>query len=98
MGLDKRIVHGDDLDIVMFNAAHRSANLLKEKDGVCSKFLRIAEDDTANTAKPVDADLNKQDISTEGWATRIDEDEQTLTTIVNLVGEVRGSLVLWWRE
>jgi hypothetical protein len=52
LGLDERVVHGDNLDVGVLDTVQLESTKTLE---TC--YIRIAEDDTANTAKSVDTNL-----------------------------------------
>jgi hypothetical protein len=55
--VDKGIVDGNDIDIVVFDAVRRLADKLVQSLGSSGRYLRVAEDDSANAAEAVDTNL-----------------------------------------
>ena len=55
VGLDEGVVHGDNVDVVVLDAAGRIST--RRSESIHRGHLRIAEDDTANAAEAVDTNL-----------------------------------------
>ena len=66
MGLNERVVHGDDLDVVVLDAAKLSAHYSRY-EAQSGPNSRIAEDNTSNAAETVDTDLSNTSVAIGNW-------------------------------